>query len=687
MPSKNYAIAKRGKRNQVYKNRLHLLKSSGAQHRALFLYKPNSSPLIGHHIHSINLLFFLIGVLLSPAAFAQSESITYREISLKLEASNGAKDISNKLYFHANGSEEKDGYDGAKLAPISSADPYLFFLQDFGNGSERLVQDARNLYPDTVQVYDLEVEDAGFSGEFTISWADFKNISNLWKLDFIDVDEDTIITMAEDSSYSFTSSRNFKISIEPIASRVEITGEAGWRVLSFPVKDAAVTEIMDDTAVQGIAGGENEAADPNIYINPASNGTAGNGYAVPENIYTPWGDGLGFIAYFFDNTMNGSTELPLMLDASGTEPDSDVIVDVSSSFTLIGNPFMSNIKLDDIEGNGSGGVNSGLKSPLYFYDSNGLNTVNFGTETVVSSWAGFFGERNDSSTTQITIPTSAKTSDAADASYFSKRGNTTFRQIELHLEAPNGQKDISNKLFFSPQSSDQPDGFDGSKMIPFDGSPYLSFIRTRNDYRYDLLVQDARAMNPSEHQKYELAVFDGGISGTYTLRWHKFHNIPEDWDFTLIDYETGASVLMEEEQSYSFEVKSDGKKRYTSVLKSPVVHQDVEEPSPRFGILLNTRNSVSIEKKDKVDQFSLDQNYPNPFNPVTHIQYTLKEAAPVSLTVFNVIGQKVHRLEDSQKPAGTYIISWNADGMAGGIYYYRLKAGDEVITRKMTLLK
>lgn len=661
--------------------------SSGAQHRAPFLYEPNSLLLNGYHQNISNLLFFLIWLFLSPAVVAQSESITYREISLQMQASNGAEDISNKLYFHADGSEGKDGYDGAKLAPLSSTDPYLFFLQNFGSGSERLVQDARNLYPDTVQVYELEVEDAGFSGEFIITWTSFRNIPSLWKLDFIDEDEDSTITMAEDSSYSFTSSRNFKIRIEPIASQVEISGEAGWRVLSFPVKDAAVTEIMDDTAIQGIAGGENEAADPNVYINPASDGSAGNGYLVPENIYTPWGNGLGFIAYFFDNTLNGSTGLPLMLDASGTEPASDVNVEVSGSFILIGNPFLSNINLDDIEGNGSGGTNGGLKSPLYFYDSNGLNTVNFGTGTVVSTWAGFFAERNDSTTTEITIPASAKTSDAADTYYFSKRRKDAFRQIELHLESPNGQKDISNKLFFSPQSSDQPDGFDGSKMIPFDGSPYLSFIRTRNDYRYDLLVQDAREMNPTEDQKYELALIDAGISGTYILRGHKFHNIPEDWDFTLVDYETGASLTMEEGQSYSFEVKADGKKRYTSVLKSPVVQPAVEEPSPRLGILLKTANAVSIEKKDTVDQFSLDQNYPNPFNPVTHIQYTLKEAAVVSLTVFNVMGQKVQKLEDTQKPAGTYTISWNADGMAGGIYYYRLKAGDKVITRKMTLLK
>lgn len=643
----------------------------------------NKNPFI-HDTTLIRRAYF--DTLASPVSEPEPE-FSFREISFQLDADNGTKDYSNKLYFHNNGAEGEDGYDGSKLASITPGSPYMYFMQDFGAGEVQLVQDARHLFPDTVQVYNLEVEDAGFSGELTISWTDFTNISSLWKLDFIDQDEDTTITMAEDSSYTFTTSRNFKIRIEPIATQVEISGEAGWRVLSFPVENASVTEIADDMAIQGITGGDNETADPNIYINPASDGSAGNGYLSPNTIFTPWGDGLGFLAYFFDNNLNGSTELPLKLDASGTEPTSDVNIDITEKFTLIGNPFLSNLTLDDIQGNGLGGINGGLKSPLYFYDSNGLNTVNLGTGAVVSTWAGFFVERDDSETTELIIPVSAKTTDEADTYYFSKRKKDIFRHIELHLEAPTGQNDISSKLFFSPHSSEQLDAYDGSKMYPFDGTPYLSFLHTNDNSKTEFLVQDARAENPIGDQKYELAIFDAGISGTYTLSWPDFHNIPESWVFAITDYETGETMYMKKGDSYSFEIEARQKRQYASVLKKPVFKSANTELNPRFSILLTHSGMVSSEEDGKVDQFSLAQNYPNPFNPVTTIKYTLQQAANVSLTIYNVMGQQVEKLANGRKVAGTHSVSWNAGELASGVYYYRLKAGNQVIIKKMSLIK
>ncbi|MEQ8523238.1 endonuclease [Gracilimonas sp.] len=643
----------------------------------------NKNPFI-HDTTLIRRAYF--DTLASPVSDPEAE-FSFREISFQLDADNGTKDYSNKLYFHDNGTEDQDGYDGSKLASITPGNPYMYFVQNFGAGEVQLVQDARHLFPDTVQVYSLEVEHADFFGELTISWTDFKNISNLWKLDFIDEDEDSIIAMAEDSTYTFTTSRNFKIKIEPIASQVEISGEAGWRVLSFPVTNASVTEIADDMAVQGIAGGNNATADPNIYINPASDGSAGNGYLSPDDIYSSWGDGLGFLAYFFDNNLNGSTELPLKLDASGQEPASDVNIDISEKFTLIGNPFLSNITLDDIQGNGSGGINGGLKSPLYFYDSNGLNTVNFGTGAVVSTWSGFFIERDDNETTRLTIPMSAQTSDEAEVYYFSKQKNDAYRLIELHLEAPTGQKDISNKLFFSPHSSEQLDAYDGSKMYPFDGTPYLGFLHTNDNSKTELLVQDARAENPIENQKYELAIFDAGISGTYILSWPDFHNIPESWSFIITDYETGETIHMEEGDSYSFQIEARQKKQHVSELKKPVFKSVNTELMPRLGIRLTHSEMVNNEDDGKADRFSLEQNYPNPFNPVTTIKYTLKQAADVSLTIYNVMGQQVEKLVDGRKLAGAYLVSWNAGELASGVYYYRLKAGNQVSIRKMSLIK
>jgi hypothetical protein len=77
----------------------------------------------------------------------------------------------------------------------------------------------------------------------------------------------------------------------------------------------------------------------------------------------------------------------------------------------------------------------------------------------------------------------------------------------------------------------------------------------------------------------------------------------------------------------------------------------------------NTQLPVSI---------SLSQNYPNPFNPTTTIQFSLPHSTFVSLKVFNTLGQEVSNLVGEEKAVGNYKVEWNADGVASGVYLYRL---------------
>jgi len=85
--------------------------------------------------------------------------------------------------------------------------------------------------------------------------------------------------------------------------------------------------------------------------------------------------------------------------------------------------------------------------------------------------------------------------------------------------------------------------------------------------------------------------------------------------------------------------------------------------------------------------FSLSQNYPNPFNAVTEIRYALPRDCRVRLDVYNILGQKVVSLVDGNQKAGYKTARWDAGSLSSGIYFYRLRAGDFVQTRKMILLK
>ncbi|GEM_PF-2333964 len=87
------------------------------------------------------------------------------------------------------------------------------------------------------------------------------------------------------------------------------------------------------------------------------------------------------------------------------------------------------------------------------------------------------------------------------------------------------------------------------------------------------------------------------------------------------------------------------------------------------------------------DEYALGQNYPNPFNPVTEISFLLQAASDVTLDVYNIMGQKVATLADGKFGAGRHTVKWDASISASGLYFYRIKAGEFVESRKMLLLK
>ncbi len=85
--------------------------------------------------------------------------------------------------------------------------------------------------------------------------------------------------------------------------------------------------------------------------------------------------------------------------------------------------------------------------------------------------------------------------------------------------------------------------------------------------------------------------------------------------------------------------------------------------------------------------FALNQNYPNPFNPTTTLSFDLPLAAHVELTVYDMLGREVARIVNEMLPAGTYVRTFDAGGLASGVYIYRLRAKAYSSARRMVLLK
>ena len=115
-------------------------------------------------------------------------------------------------------------------------------------------------------------------------------------------------------------------------------------------------------------------------------------------------------------------------------------------------------------------------------------------------------------------------------------------------------------------------------------------------------------------------------------------------------------------------------------------------------ILLTTTGGepvTSVDKKNEtVESFQLFQNYPNPFNPSTKIKFTIPfvetEYIPslhTTLKVYDVLGNEITTLVNEEKSAGSYEVEFNAAGLPSGIYFYQLKVGSFIQSKKMVLLK
>lgn len=96
---------------------------------------------------------------------------------------------------------------------------------------------------------------------------------------------------------------------------------------------------------------------------------------------------------------------------------------------------------------------------------------------------------------------------------------------------------------------------------------------------------------------------------------------------------------------------------------------------------------VTDDEPNVPTQFTIWQNYPNPFNPSTVIRYNIPENSHVKLSVFNILGREVTILVNEDKKVGRYEAVWDAADFPSGVYFYRLKIGNQIKTGKMSLIR
>jgi hypothetical protein len=125
----------------------------------------------------------------------------------------------------------------------------------------------------------------------------------------------------------------------------------------------------------------------------------------------------------------------------------------------------------------------------------------------------------------------------------------------------------------------------------------------------------------------------------------------------------------------------------------PPLLQEEDQPSTDNSMQMEDAEiTTAATANETPDYFSLEANFPNPFNAATTIRFTLPQASPIRLRIYNIAGHLVAQKNTAILPAGIHTLSWDARGQTGellasGVYFYRLETATTKQTRKMLFLQ
>ncbi len=282
---------------------------------------------------------------------------------------------------------------------------------------------------------------------------------------------------------------------------------------------------------------------------------------------------------------------------------------------------------------------------------------------------------------------------------------------------------------FAINDAENPDGFNLQ-----DGDFVLMYVFSEDDAAFpiDENLPISAANDPMPDAAYQVG--DGGgtwyfdSSGNWGMRAHMGQGVAPDIEFSTSELDFG-DVVVETVAYQSVTVTNSGdgdavidsvrigQSQITLETTLPLViepegqadltfafydedegsfqggaliyHNDINASANPFLVRLfaNVIGDVREESNEVPNEYFVEQNYPNPFNPTTEIRFGLKEPGMATLTVYNVMGQEVARLVSEDLNAGIHVATFDASGMASGIYFYRLTANNFTDMRKMMLMR
>jgi hypothetical protein len=150
------------------------------------------------------------------------------------------------------------------------------------------------------------------------------------------------------------------------------------------------------------------------------------------------------------------------------------------------------------------------------------------------------------------------------------------------------------------------------------------------------------------------------------------------------------NVIMINSDKYPLKIKVEGISiSLKDRINGKIINTELKD-GDEINITKKKITSFEVAGKRTEDQpvlYQLCQNYPNPFNPEATINYQLPQAGHVTLKIYDILGKEVAILVNKVQSTGNYSVNFEGTNLPSGIYFYQLKSGDFIQTRKMILLK
>jgi len=354
--------------------------------------------------------------------------------------------------------------------------------------------------------------------------------------------------------------------LQPIA---EVTGGAGWRMLSAPMDDVSANTLAEVNLVQGVDG-HFPSADANLYQWPGGTDNAedwdATSFNAGDNLTgsdAPSGAAGGFLWYIFDVAETKFTDTPpFTLSVPGAPRTSDVTTDQlsgesagNSAFHLLGNPYAQSFDLSALNLSGQG-----FQTTVQVWDPSADSyeavTQSSTSEDFIGPYQGFFVERASSGSATLTFSANGRRADPIGL----KTTEEVPPRIEFRLVGRDGDgaeltRDEALTLYAPEGATAGWDVHDASKLTPISGRYATAAFRDAIDGGTRLrAVASIPSTLPDEGIELPVSLQLQGTDPVETLRlsWPGWTNVPDNWDLALHDAVTDSTIDLRTHSSYAF---------------------------------------------------------------------------------------------------------------------------------------